>query len=172
MVAVVAVGGIGFAAYTSSATLYGSATSGDLSLGFAYAGGSSGTYAQCSVTYLSGAVASFSATDLSPGDSCSVTLGVINNGTLPATSESSAFTYTSGNLCNSGGQINCLQVTDNLNVNPLNTEYNTGGAGSYGIGADGGLFPGNYIVTVTEPAGTTQGVALGFYITFTGSVGT
>lgn len=172
MVAVVAVGGIGFASYTSSVTLYGGASSGDVSLAFDYASATPGTYAVCNVYYLSGDVAEFSATDLSPGDQCSVTLGVINNGTLPATSESSTFYYESGALCESPSQTNCVGVSDNLNIVNLNTIYGNNGAGDYGIAADGGLFPGNYQVTVWEPSGSTGAVSLTFYIVFTGSVGT
>jgi hypothetical protein len=172
MVAVVAVGGVGFATYTSSVTIHGSASSGDLSLAFDYGYGTAGTYAVCSVYYLYGNVAYFSATDLSPGDHCSVTLGVINNGTLPATSESTTFGYLTGSVCNTVGQTDCIQVTDNLGYTGLNTEGGVSGSDGKVIGAGGGLYPGNYIVTVTEPSGSSsQGLTLGFTITFTGSVG-
>jgi hypothetical protein len=172
MVAVVAVGGVGFATYTSSVTLHGSASSGDLALAFDYGSGTPGTYAVCTVYYLNGNVAYFSATDLSPGDSCSVTLGVINNGTLPATSESTTFGFVSGSVCNTGGQTNCIQVTDNMGITGLNTEGGVSGSDNKVIAAGGGFYPGNYIVTVTEPSGSSsQSLALGFTITFTGSVG-
>ncbi|MGI0128730.1 MAG: hypothetical protein ACREEC_01010 [Thermoplasmata archaeon] len=172
MIAVVAVGGIGFAAYTSSATVYGSASSGNLALAFDYGNPTGGTYANCAVFDLIGNTVHISATDLSPGDSCSVTLGVINNGSLPATSEATSFGFTSGSVCNSLGQMNCIQVTDNLGVQGLNTETGLGGIDNKGIAGGGGLYPGNYKVTVTEPSGSTdQSLTLSYTITFTGSVG-
>ncbi len=171
MVAVVAVGGIGFATYTSSITVNGSAASGDLNLAFYTSGVTDGTYAVCSVTSLTGTVATISASDLSPGDSCSVTLGVANYGSLPATSESSQLTSYSGQLCGPYGTYNCLGVADNLNGVSLNSEYNSGGSGNLGIPAGGGVLPGYYVVTIYEPSGTTQAVSISFSITFTGYVG-
>ena len=170
MVAVVAVGGIGFATYSSSITVTGSANSGSLDIAFYTYSDSVGAYAQCTVTSLSGSVAEVSVSDLSPGDSCTITLGVANYGSLPATSESSQLSAT-GNLCASPSAYNCIGVEDNLNDGNLNSEYNTQGYGVLGIPAGGGVLPGYYILTIYEPSGTTQAVSLSFTITFTGYVG-
>jgi hypothetical protein len=169
VVAVAAVGGMGFAAYTSAVTVYGGGSSGDISLAFDYGSTAGGTNAVCTITDLIGNTVHVTATDLSPGDSCSATLGIINNGSLPATSETSAISSVSGNECNYPDAYNCIQVTDNL-ASPLNTELNSGGSGTTAIGA-GDLYPGNYVVTISEPSGTTQSVSLSFDITFTGSEG-
>jgi hypothetical protein len=167
----IAVGGIGFASYTSSITVNGAASSGTLALAFDYGSGTGGTYAVCAITGLNGANAYITASDLSPGDHCSLTLGIINNGTLPATSETSVFGYVSGSYCNSPSATNCVSVSDNLAPISLSTTAGTSGSSSQTIAAGGGLFPGNYVVTISEPSGSTQSVSLSFTITFTGSVG-
>lgn len=172
MIAVLVVGGVGFATYTSSVTVYGAGSSGNVHLAFDYSGVTGGTYAVCAVTHLSGATVHVTATDLSPGDSCHATLGVINNGTLPATSEATVFNYVSGTVCTSLTQVDCINVQDNLGVHQLNTAAGTSGSGVTTIAAGGGLFPGNYVLTISEPTGSTsQSLSLSFTVTFTGSVG-
>jgi hypothetical protein len=172
VIVALAVGGVGYAAYTSSVTVYGGGSSGNLALAFDYGYDGSGTYAQCVVSGLSGNTVHVTASDLSPGDGCTVTLGVINNGTLPATSESTAFGFGSGSVCNAPSQKDCILVSDNLGITALNTALGTSGSDNKVIAASGGLYPGNYLLTISEPAGSTsQSLGLSFTVTFTGSVG-
>jgi hypothetical protein len=171
IMAVAAVGGIGFATYTSAATVYGSGSSGNIAVAFDYGSTTGGTYAVCTITDLIGNTVHVTATDLSGGDSCSATLGVINNGSLPVTSEGTTFGFTSGSVCNSPSQTNCIEVSDNLGITGLNTATGSSGSDNKVIAAGGGLYPGNYVLTISEPSGSNSAVSLSFTITFTGSEG-
>jgi hypothetical protein len=171
IMAIAAVGGIGFATFTSAATVYGSGNSGNIAVAFDYGSTTGGTYAVCTITDLIGNTVHVDATDLSGGDSCSATLGVVNNGTLPVTSEATTFGYTSGSVCNTPTQMNCIEVSDNLGITRLNTAAGTSGSDNKVIAASGGLYPGNYVLIIGEPAGSNSAASLSFTITFTGSEG-
>jgi hypothetical protein len=168
VVAIVAIGGIGFAAFTSTVTVNGSAAAGNLVLEFASnpygTGASTPSGATCSVQAYGGTTTtiSVSASNLAPNQYCTFTLTVTNAGSLPANSETSLFSATSGTYCSTSGQINCIWVQDNLAPSPLYT-----GSGTTAIPA-GGTF--TYVIYTTLPAGSTdQTTSLGFTISLTGS---
>lgn len=173
-VAIVAVGGIGFAAFTSSVTVNGSATVGTITLEFASnpygTGSSTPSGATCTVGSYVGTVTTISiaASNLEPGQYCTFSLTVTNAGSLPAISESSSFSATSGTYCSTSGQINCIWVQDNL-ASPINSETGTyTGSGTTTIPASGGTF--TYTIYTTLPSGSTdQTTSLGFTISLTGS---
>jgi hypothetical protein len=175
LMAVVAVGGIGFATLSSSATINGSGSTGSITLAFESFANGNGAYSTCDWSgYSAGPPASVTLTvnNLAPGDSCSASLYIEDTGTLPVNTLATQITGTGGNYCTSpsgGGSYNCVQVTDSLGAN---LEY--GGAasvsGSPVISASGGAV--YYYVTVSVPSGTTQSPSATFTITATGSVGT
>jgi hypothetical protein len=173
-VAIVAVGGIGFAAFTSSVTVNGTASAGNIVLEFASnpygTGASTPSGATCTLQTYGGTTTtiSISASNLAPNQYCSFVLTITNAGSLPANSESSLFTASSGSYCSSSGEINCIWVQDSLSPSPLNSE--TGvytGSGTTVIPAGGTL---TYTIYTTLPAGSTdQSTSLGFSISLTGS---
>jgi hypothetical protein len=93
-VAIVAVGGIGFAAFTSTITANISSTAGTISLvwgGFTYNAyhedGTPATYVSCSATAGGAGYASvsISVTNLAPGDYCVIQSNIIDAGNIPGT---------------------------------------------------------------------------------------
>ena len=172
IMAAVAVGGIGFATFTSSVTINGQAAAGTVNLQFdhGYATSSTPSGATCTVVFPSITPPSPTvhalASNLAPGQYCTFTLEVKNYGTLPATSEASSYTFVSGNICNSVGQTNCIWVQDQIG---LDTEAGAAGSASTTISA-GGTY--DYTFYMTLPSGSTdQSTALSITIALTGSVG-
>lgn len=121
VIAAVAVGGIGFAAFTSTATINGTATGGTLNLQWTPAGTPSlaaGTLLEtnvfdgCSAT-VTPSLITITATNLAPGDQCEINtsygLFLENTGSLPATVP---WTYASDYIW-SGGTAAC--PTSNFN---------------------------------------------------------
>jgi hypothetical protein len=172
-VAIVAVGGIGFAAFTASVYVDGSGAAGSVALSFTSnpygTAASSPAGATCAIQSYGGSTGTITvaASNLEPGQYCTFTLSVQNVGTLPITSETSTYAYVSGSVCNSGGQMNCIWVSDGIG---LNTETGTSGSDSTTIPVSGEY---TYILYVELPGGSTiQSTALSFTITLTGSAGT
>jgi hypothetical protein len=92
IVAVVAVGGIGFAAFTTTAYINGSANAGTVQL--AWWDGTqmttpSASYVTCSATVstttMPNDTLTVGASNLAPGDNCTVSVTLANEGSLPAT---------------------------------------------------------------------------------------
>ncbi len=170
MIAVVAVGGVAFASFTSSVTVHANASAGTIVLKFdgTNSGSSTPSGATCTIAFPSSPptqVATVTASNLAPGQYCTFNLEIANYGTLPATTESTVLSPTGGTICNSAAlTTNCIFVQDNLG---LNSETPIGGSGSTTIPA-GGTFP--YILYATLPSGSTdQTTHASFDITFTGS---
>lgn len=161
-------GGLGYATFTSTVTVAGSAQAGTLALGFAgspYLSSGTTSPTGAGTCYFSGTGGSttLTVTNMAPGDTCSATITLENSGSLPTASETTTISGTQ--LCTGSFNYNCFVVTDSLG---LNSYYATNGAG--GPIASGGTY--GYSVTVTLASGSTQQSESGtFTISVTGSVG-
>jgi len=171
-----ALSGVGFAVYSASVTINGTASGGTLVLGTSsWASGTTtptgaGSCAWSDYVAGSPATITLTVTNMAPGDSCTASLHIDNLGTLPMTSESTTFAGVTGYFCTSGGYTtNCFFVTDSLG---LQSYVGSNGANGLTV-SPGGSYPGGYWVTVTYASGSTvQSESASFTITFTGSVGT
>lgn len=172
-IAVLALGGIGYSAFTSSVTVTGSASAGSLSLYFYTDSSTSGANAVCTWSGSTGSggdnTLTLTVTNLSPGDYCTATAYIGDTGTLPATSETTNIAGSGGTFCSTGTTTNCIDVTDSFGVNCLTSSYSA--TGSTPIPANNaGSIPDT--LTVYLPSGSTlQSTAGTFTYTITGSVG-
>lgn len=116
-------GGLGYAAFTSTATANINATAGTLNLYFSSASVSSysSTYGETCNVYVSGSQLYVSYTNVVPGDTCVFAGTISNSGTLPATSVSVTYydwqTYATGAVqcdANSGAGNCMLWLNDNI----------------------------------------------------------
>jgi len=165
-ISLLALTGIGYAAFTYSITVTGTASAGTLAIEFnvpANPGVStpSGDGA-CSFSG-TGTSTTLTVTNMVPGDTCTAQITIQNIGTVPTSTETTAIS--GGPYCNSPGQLNCFAVTDSLG---LNSETGaTGSGGSIGVG---GTYL--YSVNVIFPTGSTsQSTTASFTITVTASAG-
>jgi hypothetical protein len=160
-------GGLGYAAFTSTITVNGSAQAGTLTLGFnvpVTTGTTNPTAAGTCYFSGTGGSTTLTVTNMAPGDTCTATITVQNSGTLPTSSETT--TASGSYLCAGAIVTDCYVITDNLG---LNSYFGTPGSGG-ALAANTGSFV--YSATVTLPAGsTTQSSASSFTISITGTVG-
>jgi len=163
--------GIGYAAFTSNITITGTASAGTLQVQFASPVTSSGSPAtstpsgvgSCYFTGL-GSSTTLTVTNMDPGDSCTAYVTVANTGTLPTSSETTSLSGAT-NVCvpTSTAPYNCFTVTDSLGLNSY-----TAANGAGGPVASGSSF--GYTVTVQLPStATAQGLGGSFTITLTAS---
>jgi len=165
-ISLLALTGVGFAAFTSQITVTGTASAGTLAIEFNVptTPGTSTPSGDGSCSYSgTGASTTLTVTNMVPGDTCTAYITIQNVGTVPTSSETTAIT--GGPYCNFVGQTNCFAVLDSLG---LNSE--TGATGAYGsIGVGGTL---TYSVSVIFPSGSTsQSTTASFTITVTASAG-
>jgi len=161
--------GVGYAAFTYPITVTGTASAGTLSIAFANPANTAGygtstpsTAGACSFSG-TGSSTTLTVSNMVPGDTCTADITISNTGTVPTSSETTA--VSGGPYCNSIGQLNCFYITDNLG---LNSE--TGATGSGGSVGVGGSF--TYTVTVGFPSlSTLQSTTAAFTITVTASAG-
>jgi hypothetical protein len=172
----IALTGIGYATFTSTATIYGNANAGNLVLAMSNFNNGVSTpsgYGSCDwQSYVAGppAYVTLTVSNMAPGDSCSAWLTINNVGSLPMTSESSTFAAGSGYWCTSGGYTtNCFYVTDSLST-PLESYFGQSGSQASTV-APGNTFSPYYVTVYYASGSTTQNAAATFTITFTGSVG-
>jgi hypothetical protein len=163
-VAIVAVGGIGFAAWTSSVTVSGSGTAGAVTLTWCSANGVptgactaspsfTGT-GGCSIS-ASGSVLTLSGDNLGPSESCDFTAAILDTGSLPATvTESGTNGYAINNPSEtaSGGGFSYGGIT-----------YTDDGYSNEPIASGGTL---SYSATLSA---TASGGTVTFTITLTGT---
>lgn len=169
IVAVVAVGGIGFATISSNQiTVSGTATSGSIEL--AWSGPVSyaqGTYTSCSFTSSSPYTTAYlTVTDLSSGDSCTAYAYITDEGSFDAASVTSSLTETGGTYCNPSLGTNCIQVTDSVGINLENGYPSWTATGTPYIAAGGTVL---YWINVGLPSGTYTSVSGTFTVTIEGS---
>lgn len=179
IVAAVAMGGIGFATFTSTASINGSGAAGNIQLdlnGFTDGSSAYGTCDWSNYVAPSGegpASVTLTVTNLAPGGSCAASLGVIDDGSLPITSLYAVIAGTGGNYCTSpsgGGSYNCVEAYDTLGANLEGPTTSPTTYGSPLLDAyDGNAY--TDIVTVSLPSGTTQVVSASFTITYYGAIG-
>ena len=161
-----ALSGIGYAAFTYSITVTGSASAGTLAIGFTTPA-NSGTSTpsgdgSCSFSGTGGST-TLTVTNMVPGDTCTAQITIQNTGTVPTSSETTSIS--GGPYCNTVGQLNCFAVTDGLGLDSESGA--TGSGGSIGVG---GTYL--YSVNVIFPTGSTdQGTTASFTITVTASAG-
>ena len=160
-----AMSGIGYAAFTYSITVTGTASAGTLAIEFTTPAnsGTSTPSADGSCSFSgTGSSTTLTVTNMVPGDTCTASITIYNSGTVPTSSETTSIS--GGPYCNTPGQLNCFYVTDSLG---LNSEVGPGSGGVIGVG---GTYL--YSVTVGFPTGsTTPGTTASFTITVTASAG-
>jgi hypothetical protein len=170
VVAMFAVGGIGFAAFTSSAYINGSATAGTLGPLYWTHGDPTGSesFDHCSAvigtTFNSSDTLNFGASNLAPGDYCSYQAHLHNAGSIPANVYAEV-TSTSGSFCG----YTTLYDTFAGWSQPGET-YGT----SYGpltISAGGALFYQAQMGFIPPAGNEWQGQTCTFTVTFTATAG-
>ena len=171
IVAVVAVGGIGFAAFTANAYVNGSATGGIAEIHWAgsptetptgYVSCPAPTYSSYQDALAANNVLAFAATGFAPGDSCTVADTAVNGGSvgISVVSTIGSFSISGGNGCTASEWT----MTD------------SGGAsygvshGSFGNQAPGATFSVSVTVTLNSGAGNEcQSATLSFSDVLTGT---
>jgi hypothetical protein len=161
--------GIGYATFTSTIYVNGTATAGTLNIAFAaspyLATGTTSPVGAGTCSFSgTGSSTTLTVTNMAPGDTCTATITVANTGSLPTASETTSITAGSY-LCSGVLYPNCFIVYDNLGLNSF-----TGATGSGGPVASGGNFAYNVEVAYVS-ASTSQGLTGTFTIAVTGSVG-
>lgn len=164
-ISLLALTGVGFAAFTSSIYVYGSASAGTLAIEFANPatpGTSTPTGdGSCSFSGTGGST-TLTVSNMVPGDTCTATITIYNDGTVPTGSETTSIT--GGPYCNTPGQLDCFYVIDSLG---LNSEVGSGTGGAIGVGGTYG-----YSVTVGFPGGSTNpATSASFTLAVTASAG-
>ena len=162
-----ALSGIGYAAFTSTIYVSGSASAGTLILNFANPatpGTSTPTGVGTCAFSGTGGSTTFTVSNLAPGDSCEAYITITNSGTLPTSSESTSLSGLT-NICWGSEPVNCFVVEDTLGLNSATTA--TGSGGPVGVG---GSFSYGVLVALS-PGSTTQSESGSFTISVTGSVG-
>ena len=162
--------GVGYAAFTSSITVNGTASAGTLSIAFTTPANTAGYgtstpsgVGSCSFSG-TGASTTLTVSNMDPGDTCTADITVANTGSLPTSSEATSLSG-APEACvpTSTSPYNCFTISDNLGLNSY-----TGASGSGGAVASGGSF--TYTVSVALPStATTQGLSGSFTITLTAS---
>jgi len=163
-ISLLALTGVGFAAFTYSINVVGSASAGTLVIGFANPAtpGTTSNGGACSFSG-TGDSTVLTVSNLAPGDVCTATITVANTGTLPTASETTSLSAPV-NVCTSPG-TNCFYVYDNLGLQSW-----TGANGAGGAVPVSGTF--GYSVSVElAPGSTVQSEGGSFTITVTGSIG-
>lgn len=174
LLAAVAIGGIGFAAFTASATISGSATAGTYGPLTWGEGSNTPTVtdaSQCAVGTVSGSSwTGVSGTYFAPGDGCSFSNTIYQGGNLPGTlSESITFTDTV-----SGCGLQYWAYTDSIVGSPTFTSGEGNGpvvvtAGAVSVSAGGSVsFSGSYTLMSGAP-NACQGDVFSFSATITGT---
>jgi hypothetical protein len=171
--AVLAVAGVGFAAFTASATVTGEASQGTVSLkitDFAFFGCHYVTGAPAPGTFDSASenavdtVLSLKVGNLTPAAYCSVKVFIMNTGTVPI--NITAFLNETSGICPPGG-LNCYDVYDSFGLSAF------GGVTSASLGAP--IAPGvviNDLVSVGIPAGSVSAPPVGiFSVYYLGTAG-
>ena len=161
-ISLLALTGVGFAAFTSSIYVYGTAGAGTLAVQFnnpATPGTSTPSGAGTCGFSGTGGSTSFTASNLAPGDICTATITVYNTGSLPTTSETTSLSAPV-NVCNGA---NCFYVSDSLGLQSWTATNGFGGP--VGIG-------GSFVYSVSvqlDPGSTVQSESGSFTITLTAS---
>jgi hypothetical protein len=111
-IGVLAVSGLGFAAFTSLATVQTTSTAGTLSVGWANAAvsGDGNTYTTCAVSF-TGANLYFNASTMAPGDWCMVFGNLTNTGNVGASYSIGTTTSVGFSNCFSWDQISATNGT-------------------------------------------------------------
>jgi len=157
--------GIGYAAFTYPITVTGTASAGTLSIEFttpAYSAISTPTGDGSCYFSGTGASTTLTVTNMVPGDTCTAQITIYNSGTVPTSSETTSIS--GGPYCNTPGQLNCFYVTDSLG---LSSEVGPGSGGVIGVG-------GTYLYSVTvgfPSTSTIPSTTASFTITITASAG-
>ena len=163
-ISLLALTGVGFATFTSSIYVNGSASAGTLVLGFTTPATPGATSNGGSCTFSgTGGSTTLTVSNLAPGDICTATITVANSGSLPSASETTSLSGLT-NVCTSPG-TNCFYVYDNLGLQSW-----TGANGAGGTVPVSGSFV--YSVSVQlAPGSTVQSESGSFTITLMGSIG-
>jgi len=164
VVAIAAVGGIGFAAFTTSAFIKGNASAG--TLGPLYWSDVSGCSASTSTTNNGSDTLVITALNMAPGDSCTVTGTLNNGGSLPAN------VYSEVTCVNPAEDCLVFTYWDSFSPYPNGYDVSGGPFGPLAVPAEGSI---PYTGTLGLPSGLGneyQGITCQFEITLTASAGT